>query len=300
MGIPKFFEVFKGTGIGIKELAGKTIAIDASSELYRCSLGVAHVSALTDKNGDPTTYLYVIFNNIAKYLQNGITMIWVFDNPKANMHKKLEHDKRKKRKDNVKKVMEDNPDGNKLNSYEKQLFTINSKMINNLKKMLNFMKVAYIEAPENCEAEHIASNLTEMGIADMVQSLDADVLMYGGKKLLKKLNNKYTIYDLNDILAENNLDIDLLINVGLCLGTDFTKKISGIGTKTVLTKCRNIVLTEEMMIVKDEFKSKCKITDDDIIISDKADYDGLLTWLVEEKGFSHDLTKKKIISITEH
>jgi hypothetical protein len=106
MGIKNFSKVFGATRlVKPKDLNGKTIAIDAMTELYRAALGAKSVSTLTDSSGNPTIHISVILSNVLEFHRNNVNQIWVFDhnqNPDLEFHnpsKLGELMKRKKRKD---------------------------------------------------------------------------------------------------------------------------------------------------------------------------------------------------------
>ena len=102
MGIKDFSKAFEATSIvSLKSLAGKTIAIDAMTELYRSALGAKSISQLTDKYGKPTMHINVILSVILEMHKNKIKQIWCFDSPTSNRLKAAELDKRKHRKDSA-------------------------------------------------------------------------------------------------------------------------------------------------------------------------------------------------------
>jgi hypothetical protein len=102
MGIKDFSKAFEATSIiTLKSLAGKTIAIDAMTELYRSALGAKSVSQLTDKYGRPTMHINVIISVILEMHKNKIKQIWCFDSPTSNRLKADELDKRKQRKESA-------------------------------------------------------------------------------------------------------------------------------------------------------------------------------------------------------
>ena len=108
MGVKTFSKVFDATQIvAVKDLAGKKIAIDAMTEIYRAALGAKSVKTLTDRHGNPTMHISVILANLIEMQRYGIEMIWVFDydrngdqsadfhNP-AKLNELLKRQKRKK------------------------------------------------------------------------------------------------------------------------------------------------------------------------------------------------------------
>ena len=121
------------------------------------------------------------------------------------------------------------------------------------------MGIPWAIAPE--EAEAYCAYLTKEGDYDYVLSPDADCFMFGATQVIRpvKENKKkvYYIYRRKEILKQLGIKQKHLLNVGLCLGTDFSKKVMGIGVKTVVKKvlADNIVYTEQQLNAKNYFKS---------------------------------------------
>jgi hypothetical protein len=106
MGIKNFSKTFNAVRtVKYKDLRGKTIAIDAMTELYRAALGAKTVATLTDKYGKPTMHISVILSIVIELQLNDVNQIWVFDydqDPNTDFHNPMklgELAKRKKRKD---------------------------------------------------------------------------------------------------------------------------------------------------------------------------------------------------------
>lgn len=108
MGIKDFSKTFEAVRtVKFKDLKGKTIAIDAMTELYRAALGAKSVSLLTDRYGKSTLHISVILSNILEMQKQKITQIWIFDYDPAHSSSEAFHnpakleelEKRKKRKD---------------------------------------------------------------------------------------------------------------------------------------------------------------------------------------------------------
>jgi 5'-3' exonuclease len=126
MGIQNFSKTFKSTKvIKMKNLAGKKIAIDAMTEIYRSALGAKSVSTLTDKYGNPTLHINVILANIIDMQNCKVDQIWVFDHDKSSDENKEYHNpakldellRRKKIRDEAKEKLEEIEAHDKLAAY---------------------------------------------------------------------------------------------------------------------------------------------------------------------------------------
>ena len=129
--------------------------------------------------------------------------------------------------------------------YKKRTLRVTRNMVKDIKFILNQYNISWIDAPKNFEAEHVAACLTQNNIADVVLTSDSDTLLFGAKQIIKisKIKSKkiYLLYSFKNISNKYKIDLNDLIKIGLCLGTDFNKKgVKGIGIKTVLKKYKII------------------------------------------------------------
>jgi hypothetical protein len=197
----------------------------------------------------------------------------------------------------------------KIDSQEKIAFEMKRFYTEDTIFMLNMLDIQWMECPPAYEAEQIAAFTTNsnsiFGVQmDYVLSTDADCLLFGARKLIKRDTTKKKLfeYDLYNILTQYNLDQDELIKVGLILGTDFADKTPRIGPKTVLKKFRDIELTADQEIAyKDIFKKKLTNVEINSIVvenidkpsfSDMNKYNDLLIWLKLVKTYNSDRIDK--------
>lgn len=189
----------------------------------------------------------------------------------------------------------------KINSLEKQTFSVSKDMINDVKFILTCLGIKFMEAPKGFEGEAIASYLTQIGQADAVFSGDTDPIAYGAKVLLRrnpkdKLIYEYTQEDILKQIAEANEEFpkptlhDFHV-VAMALGTDACEKTPGIGPATVLKKLHSIELTKKQIAAMKEFVKVPDMSGVTIYNADKEAFedcqtDALIDWLVVEKSFS--------------
>lgn len=198
-----------------------------------------------------------------------------------------------------------------IHKQEKRNFVIKAHYINDLKFILNCLSIPWMEAPSGFEAEHICAILTNPNsgiynpnldynpnfIVDYVLTSDADALMFGAKKIIKRDVKKKKLFEyvLSDILVKNSLIMEKFIKVGLALGCDFCEKTSKVGPKTVLKKLDTITLTDDQ---KNGYKDFTKVLTPESLanikwhnieehaFSNKKKYVQLLDWLEHVKGFN--------------
>ncbi len=118
MGIKDFTKVFgPEKEISYKDLKGKNIVIDSSTEIYRCALGMTGQNVLTDSSGMPTAHINsLLLGMILKLKVSDANQYWVFDynqkrqegvefhNPLKELELKKRQEKRKKAKAKIEEL----------------------------------------------------------------------------------------------------------------------------------------------------------------------------------------------------
>ena len=275
--------MFAASPIALKELKNKTLAVDASLEIYRATLGMASVKGLSDSKGRTTLHISVILSNLIAYAVANISTIWVFDHDQSKSsepHNPLKSkelaERRAKRDAAVKKIakLQDMPDSDlfsdsdsddepimspaaasrEIEKQEKIAFVLQPWMVNDIKFILDSLGVKWIEAPPGVEGECLAARLTQPDIAEAnaVLSSDADALLFGAASLIKKnpKTKKYERLVLADMLEDKNITQNQLVKIGIVLGSDMYKDkekklFYGIGPKSVIAKIKSGMLNEK-------------------------------------------------------
>jgi len=228
------------TGVSIKLNTLKRVALDVSHLIYRASLAMKQVAALTDSEGKSTVHINTIWNQIISFKQENCDIIGIFDNPKANQAKLAENERRAKKKAEAAEA------GN-----EKQAFGMTTEIVEDIKTLFNAMGVAWVEAPEGMEAEEYAAFLTQgppaTRFCDYVLTGDSDVLLFGGNLLrpIKQNDPKtgkakpvYLGYEYNVVLKNLGLNREDFVRMCVALGTDFMGRLATCGQKTILKKIK--------------------------------------------------------------
>lgn len=253
MGVAGLFSLFEPQEVRWKDLAGSTIAIDASYELYRTLLGGRNYQ-LKDSNGNPTNHINSLLQMTLKRRKHNITEIFVFDS-NSNVLKA----------ETLAARSTPSPISRGVKADTRQLF--------------HYLGVSTVDSPPGIEAEHACCCLG----ADCVWTGDSDALLFGADRMLRKIKNKCYIYNREAFLEQNGLTQDELIKIGIILGTDFAPKTPKIGPKTVLNKFQDIELSERQQQAFELFKSECPAL---VRVDSDPDYTELSRWLIEEKSFS--------------
>lgn len=334
MGIKNFSQTFKPIKtINFKDIKNTRIAFDIMSELWRASLGTKNIKTLTDKNGNSTVHISVMLANIIQLAKNKVEIIGCFDyNKKSDetYHNPIKYDEIKKRqiiKDKAKKKLEEDKlisddeeeideekklsnlkeklDTDKKNMLEKQAFTVNSEMINDIKFIFDCLNIKYLEAPKTFEGEYMCSYLEKNDFVNGCFSNDTDLIAFGCKTFYRRnpRDKKIYIYTQDNILEQigENKNINDIRKIAVILGCDFCDKTNKIGPKTVFKKYQNIELNEKQLKAFDyyskELDNNIEINNTDKIQFIDCKKNILIDWLVSEKSFNRDRITKQLEDI---
>ncbi len=239
--------------IELKDLKGKTIAIDAYNVIYQflSTIRQPDGTPLKDSNGKITSHLSGLFYRNINLIEDGLKLIYVFDG-KPPEQKEGTNDLRRERKEEAKvkfETAEAVGDTESMGRYARQMVHINQQIVDESKELLLAMGIAIVQAPGEGEAQaaHIAKTQKEKIYA--VGSQDYDSLLFGAPLLIQNLtlsNKRKTVSGYVDVYPEiielervlNFLEINLdqLICIGILCGTDYNPGgVRGIGPKRALT-----------------------------------------------------------------
>jgi flap endonuclease-1 len=263
--------------IDLKNLKYKKIGFDAYNVLYQFVTTIRGSDGLPlkNKNQEITSHINGLFYRITNLIKYGIKPLFVFDGI-SNKLKEHTKEERRIRRDLAREKYNlaiEQKDILNINKYGKQSATINLKIIDESKELLDCLGVPYFIAPSEAEAQ--ISVMVKNNYLDYVASQDYDCFLFGSPHLLKNVSvsakrkivskniyveNLPCIINAKDIY--NNLKIDRikLIWLSILIGTDFNNKVAGIGPKTALKLVQENNKFENII---DYLKTKNKIIDFD-------------------------------------
>jgi len=247
----QILEIIPKKEILIKELKGKTIAIDAYNTLYQflTTIRQADGTPLLDKNRKITSHLSGLFYRNINLLQEGIKPVYVFDGKPPELKQK-ELQKRLERKGIAREKYEqakEREDEKEMKKYSSQFVRITDDIIKESKELLGAMGIPVIQA--NSEGEAEASILAREKKVWATASQDYDALLYATPILIRNLTlarkrrTPSGIYiDVNiefiefeKVLNHLQIDRDQLICLAILVGTDYNPGgIKGLGQKKAL------------------------------------------------------------------
>ena len=312
MGV-KFKDIVSPEEISLKDLEGRTVAIDAYNTIYQFLSGIRQRdgSPLMDQNGNVTSHLSGILYRTASIVDKGIKPIYVFDGDSSE-HKAKTIEQRKAIKEEAKEKWEEAKAAGNIEEARK--FAIRTSrmspyILESSKKLLDYMGIPYVQAKGEGEAQ--GAYMVEQGDAWAVASQDYDCLLFGAPRIIRNLTlsgglSNLEYLELQKVLEDIDLTREQLIDVALMVGTDFNEGIHGIGAKTGLKLIRNNTLEDilvqkgitEVNVEPDELRDiflKHDVNTDYEIKFKSAKKDKLVEFMCEEHGFS----ESRVLNVTE-
>ena len=312
MGV-KFKDIVSPEEISLKDLEGRTVAIDAYNTIYQFLSGIRQRdgSPLMDQNGNVTSHLSGILYRTSSIVDKGIKPIYVFDGDSSEHKAKTLEQRRAIKEEAMEKWEEAKAAGNIEDARKFAIRTsrMSPYILESSKKLLDYMGIPYVQAEGEGEAQ--GAYMVKQGDAWAVASQDYDCLLFGAPRIIRNLTLSGGLSNLEYLELEKVLnDIDLtreqLIDVALMVGTDFNEGIHGIGAKTGLKLIRNNSLEDilvqkgitEVDVEPDELRDiflKHEVNTDYDIKFKSAKKDKLVEFMCEEHGFS----ESRILNVTE-
>ena len=312
MGV-KFKDIVSPEEISLKDLEGRTVAIDAYNTIYQFLSGIRQRdgSPLMDQNGNVTSHLSGILYRTASIVDKGIKPIYVFDGDSSE-HKAKTLEQRKAIKEEAMEKWEEAKAAGNIEEARK--FAIRTSrmspyILESSKKLLEYMGIPYVQAKGEGEAQ--GAYMVEQGDAWAVASQDYDCLLFGAPRIIRNLTlsgglSNLEYLELEKVLEELELSREQLIDVALMVGTDFNEGIHGIGAKTGLKLIRNNSLEDilvqkgitEVNVEPDELRDiflNHEVNTDYKIKFKSAKKDQLVEFMCEEHGFS----ESRVLNVTE-
>ena len=242
--------LFDRKEVGLKDLSDRKIAIDAHNTLYQFISIIRQPDGtpLLNSRGDVTSHLSGLLYRITNLIEAGIRPVFVFDGKPPDLKEATLKARRRVKEEAKKKWDEAKAIGSeKAFLYAQACSRIDEKIIDDSKKILDYMGIPVVQAPSEGEAQ--ASFLVMNGDCDYVGSQDYDSLLFGSTVLLRNLTitgkrklPKKSVYvdvkpemiDLGSGLSKLGITRDQLVDMAIMIGTDFNEGIKGVGPKRAL------------------------------------------------------------------
>jgi flap endonuclease-1 len=268
--------------ISFENLLNKEIAIDAFNTIYQFLAIIRQKDGtpLKDYDGNVTSHLSGLFYRTINFLEHNIKPIYVFDGKPSELKLDTIKERRQIKQEAREKMIEaqEKEDFEKASRYAQLTSTLSENMIDESKKLIEYLGIPVIQASSEGEAQ--AAFLVSKGDAWACASQDYDSLLFGAKRLIrnfaitrtKKVKDTTTSVDIEYIslgkfLEALNINREQLIEMGILIGTDFYPGIKGIGQHTALDLIKQYGSLES--IVKNKITIRKKTIDINLDIIDE-------------------------------
>ena len=253
--------------IAIKDLANMTVAIDAYNMIYQflSSIRQPDGTPLMDRAGNVTSHLSGIFYRTITMLENEIKPVYVFDGKPFRLKNRTLEERRIVKEKNISDLEKAREEGDveRIRSLSSRINYINGDMIREIKELLTYMGIPYVQAPTEGEAQ--ASWMNGKDLVQGVISQDYDCLLFGAKRIYRNItiygrrkvsgkniyiNVSPEVIDADETFRTLGLTRENMIDVAVLVGTDFNTGIDRVGARTAVKLIRKYGSIEEVLKAK--------------------------------------------------
>lgn len=269
--------------ISMESLNNRTIAIDAFNTIYQflAIIRQRDGTPLKDYEGNITSHLSGLFYRTINFLEHNIKPIYVFDGAPSELKLETIKERREIKEEAKEKMIKAREEGDMKEAmkFAQMTSSLNSDMIEESKKLINFFGIPVFQATSEGEAQ--SAYLVQQGDIWGCASQDYDTLLFGGERLIrnfavsrsKKKGNTTVKLDIQYIKLEKllkhlNITQEQLIEMGILIGTDFHPGVKGIGQHTALDLIKEYDSIENL--VNQNVKVGKKEIDIDVEIVEKV------------------------------
>ncbi|SPO45793.1 related to EXO1 - exonuclease which interacts with Msh2p [Moesziomyces antarcticus] len=221
--------------VHVSSYAGKTLGVDAYVWLHRGAYGCARAIVL----GDPTPrYIAHALSRIRMLQHFGVKPYLVFDGDKLPAKRGTEDDREQRRNDNLERANQLEREGNMQQARDlfSKCVDITPEMAFQLIKVLKQQDIPYVVAPYEADAQ--LAFLEAEGIIDGIITEDSDLLVFGCKTVLFKLDQAGNAIEMlqqrfwtNRQLALSGWTAVEFRQMAILSGCDYLPSIVGMGLK---------------------------------------------------------------------
>ncbi|CAI2165308.1 1246_t:CDS:10 [Funneliformis geosporum] len=310
----------------IKNYFGRKVAIDASMSIYQFLIAVRQQDGqqLTTETGETTSHLMGIFYRTIRMVENGLKPCYVFDGKpptlkSGELAKRLS--RRKEANVNLEEAQELG-DAADIDKFLRRTVKVTPEHNSECKKLLGLMGIPYVEAP--CEAEAQCAVMARDGKVYAAASEDMDTLTFASPILLRHLTfseaRKLPIDEihLNKVLGNLEFTMEQFIDLCILLGCDYCDSIKGIGPhravelikkhKTIDGIIKNLDAKKYPIPEDWKYKEARELFLNPEVLDPKEielkwkepDVEGIVEYLVREKGFSEERVRKGVDKIEKN
>ncbi|KAI1273534.1 hypothetical protein F5Y07DRAFT_252167 [Xylaria sp. FL0933] len=279
----------------LKKFEGETFGVDAYGWLHRGAISCAIELA----QGKPTRkYVDFAMNRVRMVKHFGVTPYLVFDGDFLPSKAATEASRSKRREDGRKLGLELLKAGKPSQAHQElqKAIDVTPEMARHLIEALKKADIPYVVAPYEADAQLVY--LERQGITSGIISEDSDLLVFGAKRLITKLDQYGQCIEVNrrDFNACREVsfigwDDRLFRQMAILSGCDYLESIPGLGLKTAHRLLRKHK-TVERVIRTLQFEGKHRIPADYLTLFHQAENTFLYQW-------AFCPTSRKLVNLTD-
>lgn len=301
----------------LKSYFGRKVAIDASMAIYQFLIAIRQDGQqLTNDEGEVTSHVAGLFYRTIRLMENGIKPVFVFDGKPPTL-KSGELAKRTERRAEAEKALakaQEEGEEKDIDKFSRRLVKVTKQHMEDCKKLLALMGVPVVNSPT--EAESQCAKLVQGGKVYATATEDMDALTFKSGRLLRHLTfseaRKMPIQEFcyEKVLSEMEFTHEQFVDLCILLGCDYCGSIRGIGPKRAFDLIKqhksidNILehidtkkytVPENWMFKEARqlfLKPDVKDAEDVELKWKDPDIEGVVKFMVEEKGFNEERIRK--------
>ncbi|KAG7009049.1 DnaJssubfamily C member 3 [Physcia stellaris] len=331
MGIKQLFSIINDNAPDavktgeIKNQFGRKVAIDAFLIAVRSQDG----QQLMNESGETTSHIMGMFYRTLRMVDNGIKPLYVFDGapPKLKSGELAKRVARKAEANESHEEAKETGTAEEVEKFARRTVRVTREHNDECKRLLKLMGVPYIVAPTEAEAQ--CAVLARAGKVYAAASEDMDTLCFDSPILLRHLTyseqRKEPILEihLDRVLAGLEMERKQFVDLCILLGCDYVDPVPKIGPQTALNLIREYGTLEKVVeYIEKDPKKKYTLPVDwpykdarELFFNpdvrpadhpecdfkwDAPDVEGLVKFLVTEKGFSEDRVRNAAARLTKN
>jgi len=304
--------------LSLEDLRGKSLAVDAQNYLYQflSLIRMQDGTPLQDSHGNVTSHLAgLMFRSTRLIHDYDIYLVFVFDGypPQLKQHEIMK--RREMREKATQEWQTALKAGDYTTAFSKAVMTshLTRPMIEDSKRLLQFLGIPFVQAPSEAEAQ--AAYMALKGEVWAASSKDYDSLLFGAPRLLRYLTIsgreflpskgvsrplQPELIELDRFLSNYEITREQLIDIAVLIGTDFNEGLKGIGPKTALNliknhgKIENLPSEQKATLEAQNYQEvrkfflEPKVTQDYKLRYGELQEDELYSFMCDQRDFSHE------------
>lgn len=245
------------------------VVVDANYIIMATCIAYRKIGQEFENNdGKSTAHIKAMLDNVVYYLKHNIIPIYVFDG-KAPNFKQDTLNKRKHIKNTAKTKCDNATSMEEYLKYYKQTVELGNNKIKDVKYLLDLIGIPYVQSLE--EADPQIAEITKHKQIYGAMSDDIDIILFGGKTLVRRKKDKLSIIHLDSLLDalskyyNHKITHNNLIDIVILFGSEYLDGIKQITSNKLLKMYKdnnfNISATIQYMenndiVISKEFKQK--------------------------------------------